>query len=160
MGKLTSRSDVRVPDLTPIQDEMDISTLRSYSPSPETVSTATDTIVKLMNILGPAQSKLFADWLHDLPDTLAKHDCDVLAYETHKPKAELARAWSDNMLTVWVGLIANLPDVEMPLPPGMGLPASFSRQSFAKWVKEAADEATNGVRIDQEMIVTVAKRKE
>jgi hypothetical protein len=146
--------------LTACQDEMDMSTFKALAPGPDVSSTATSTIVRMLDIFSKFQTHLLVNWLHDLPSTLEKHGLATLAYETHDPKPELARAWADNMLTVWLGMIPRIPEADTPLPPGMGLPESFSRQKFASWVQEAAEEAKNGVKADMKVIVTVARRSE
>ena len=138
-------------------DETDASTLACQTPSPEIVAPATETLVRLQSIFS-AQNKLSADWLHDLPAMLEGHGCEIVANESVKPCNELSRAWSDNMLMVWHGVVSMLPESPIPLPPGMGLPETVSRKSYAELLARSTEETSKGAAMGMMYHVLVARK--
>ncbi len=52
-----------------------------------------------------------------------------------------------------------LPETPMPLPPGMGLPESLSRRSFAEMLQKAVEETSKGASLAMPYHVTVARKK-
>jgi len=139
-------------------DESDASTLTCQVPSPDLKAEGTQTIVKIQDLFSRAQSKLLPDWLHDLPKTLGSRGCEVLAHEEIQPANELARAWTDNILLVWRDLIPMMPAQAMPLPPGMGLPESLNRDSYAELFGKAVDECSKGAKLGMLNHVFVARK--
>ncbi|KAK5115006.1 hypothetical protein LTR85_010044 [Meristemomyces frigidus] len=141
-------------------DENDASTLAARALPGEASGAAgsMQTMVALQAMFAKGQSKLLFDWLHVLPSSLKHQSCEVVAHEFVPRRPELSRAWSDNMLTVWMGIIPKLPEQEMPLPPIPGLPKGISRRSFAELVRACAEESAKGVSIDMEQVVVVARK--
>lgn len=139
-------------------DESDFPTLSARTPSKDTNAPASETLVKLQLFFAQAQNKLYVDWLHELPATLHAQGCQVVAHDLFPPRPELARAWADNMLTVLAGVAPMLPEQAIPLPPGLGLPASVSRRSFADLVMQSAEESRTGVCICHDHVVIVARK--
>jgi hypothetical protein len=138
-------------------DESDASTLSCQVPSPNMKAEGADTIVKIQDLFSRAQSRLLPDWLRDLPKTLMNRGCEIVAHEEFQPLNELARAWTDNMLLVWRDLIPMMPEKAMPLPPGMGLPESLNRDSYAELFGKAVDECSKGAKLGMVNHVFVAK---
>lgn len=139
-------------------DESDASTLSCKTSSPEVKADAADTIVKIVNTFSKTTSQLQPDWLYNLPQTLEASGCEMVAHEKFEPADGLARAWNDNMLLVWRDLIPMMPETAMPLPPGMGLPESLNRQSFAELFRQDIDECANGAKLGMMYHVLVAKK--
>ncbi|KAK4549667.1 hypothetical protein LTR36_004968 [Oleoguttula mirabilis] len=141
-------------------DENDLSTLAAHAaPGEESVvASSMRTMVALQTLFAQHQGKILFDWLHELPESLKSNGCEVLAHDSVGPRPELSRAWSDNTLTVWMSMIAMLPEQEIPLPPIPGLPKSISRQSFADLVRKAAEESSKGACVNMEQIVVVARK--
>lgn len=139
-------------------DESDASTISCQVSSPDTKAEGAETIVKIQDMLSRAQSKLLPDWLRDLPKTLESHECENIAHEEFQPANELARAWTDNILLVWRDLIPMMPEKAMPLPPGMGLPESLSRDSYAELFAKAVDECSKGAKLGMVYHVFVARK--
>ncbi len=142
-------------------------------------------LTTLMRVMTKAHSRILPDWLYGLAQTLREKGCDVLVEGKMEAKRELAKAWTENYLLVFKGmccrlvlflclckdhwtsltllisdLIPTMPETPAPLPPGMGLPESLSRQSFAELVKQTIDEAAKGVSLDSPYYVTVARKSE
>ena len=139
-------------------DESDGSAAKCQVPSPDVQAEATQTIVKLQRMFTRGQSKLHPDWIFNMPATLQDRGCEMVAKEEYEPSKELARAWTDNMLLVWRGLIPMMPEQAMPLPPGMGLPESISRNSYAELFGKAVEETSKGAAINMKYYVFVAKK--
>lgn len=137
--------------------ESDASTLTARAPK-EVGKDAFSTIVNLQNFFSRFQSKMLPDWLQGLAANLEQQGCEVLVDETIAPSPELARAWSDNMLTVWMGLPALLPEQAIPLPPLPGLPTSVSKQSYGDLVFKAAAESSQGAWAAMDQRVVVARK--
>ncbi len=140
-------------------DESDASTLACRVPGLEVKADATHTLVKLQTILS-AQSKLSPKWLHDIPHTLHASGCELIEDESFEPKRELAKAWTDNLLLVWRGIIPMIPEADFPLPPGMGLPEKMSRKAYAALFAKAVEETSNGVALGMVYHVFVAKKRQ
>lgn len=62
------------------------------------------------------------------------------------------------MLLVWPGMAALIPEQEIPLPPGPGLPEKLSRVVFSSLLHDAFRETQNGVMLGMEYHVYVAKK--
>lgn len=139
-------------------DEGDASTLSCEVPSSEVKAPATETIVKIQSMFSRNQGQLHPDWLYDLPKTLEQSGCEMVAHDVYKPPNELIRAWNDNMLLVWREMIPMMPEAPVPLPPGMGLPESLSRESFAELFKQTTDECSKGAKVQMVFHVFVAKK--
>lgn len=108
-------------------DEQDSSTLegRIVSESNQGES-STKTLVAVQKALHAGHGMLW-DWLHDLPSTLEKANCEILVSDMFDPSPELSRAWADNLLTVCMGVIDRIPERDMLLPKASDLPESISR---------------------------------
>ena len=139
-------------------DESDASTISCRAPSPDVKAEAAETIVKIQHMFSQGQAKLLPDWLHNLDKTLEESGCEVVAHDEFKPLDVLARAWTDNMLLVWRDMISLIPEAAVPLPPGMGLPETLSRESFAELFGKAVDECSKGVKVDMVSHVFVARK--
>lgn len=139
-------------------DESDASTLSCQVPGPDVKAEAADTIVKIQNLFSRGQSKLHPDWLHNLPETLKGSSCEMIAHEEFQPLNELARAWNDNILLVWRDLIPMMPEAAVPLPPGMGLPETLSRESYAELFAQAVDDCAKAAKLGMVYHVFVAKK--
>ncbi|KAK3069204.1 hypothetical protein LTR53_012644 [Teratosphaeriaceae sp. CCFEE 6253] len=137
--------------------ENDASTLTAHAPQ-DVKADATATLVNLQNFFSRFHSKLLPDWLHGLASSLGQRGCEVLVDETLTPRSELARAWSDNMLTVSIGVPALLPEQAIPLPPVPGLPESVSRQSYGDLVFRAAAESSQGAWSAMDQRIVVARK--
>ena len=140
-------------------DESDASTIQCQVPNPEVKADAARTLVTLQQVFSRGQSRLVPDWIHNLPSTLEGRKCEMVANEEFQPRPELARAWTDNMLLVWRGLIPMIPEASVPLPPGMGSPESISRQSYAELLQKAVEETSKGAAINMIYHVFVARKK-
>lgn len=140
-------------------DESDASTLACYTPNSSIKSDATRSLVKIQDATARMYSKMTPDWLHSLPATLEERGCKIVAKEDFEPEARLARAWTDNMLLVWRGVIPLIPEgVKMPMPPGEDLPKTLSRKGYSELFREAVKETGQGVRLGMKYHVTVAKK--
>ena len=104
------------------------------------------------------QNKLFPDWLRDLPTTLTDQGCEVVARDVYQPSKELARAWSDNLLLVWQGVISMLPKAPVPLPAGMGFLETISRKGYAELLAKAVEECSKGATMNMVQNVFVARK--
>ncbi|KAI7086947.1 hypothetical protein KC356_g4587 [Hortaea werneckii] len=139
-------------------DEQDSSTLEG-----RLVSQSTDTNGSMKSLVA-VQRALQAghgthwDWLHDLPSTLEKANCEIIVRDVFSPSPELGRAWADNLLTVCMGVIDRMPERDIPLPKAPDLPESISRKSYAKLVQEAAVESTKGSWMGMNQVVIVVKK--
>lgn len=139
-------------------DEQDSSTLKC-----RVVSESTDTkssmksLVAMQKALHAGHGMLW-DWLHDLPSTLEKANCEIMVSDVFNPSPELSRAWADNLLTVCMGVIDRIPERDMLLLKASDLPESISRKSYAELVQEAAVESTKGAWMGMNQVVIVAKK--
>ncbi|KAK0795581.1 hypothetical protein LTR02_008927 [Friedmanniomyces endolithicus] len=137
--------------------ENDASTLTARAPE-GTGMDAMTSVASIQKFFSRHQGKMDPEWLHNLRPTLERHGCEVLADDTVKPFPELSRAWSDNLLMVWIGLPARLPEQAIPLPHVPGLPASLSRQSLGDLVMQSAAEASQGAWAAMDQRVVVARK--
>ena len=115
-------------------------------------------IVKIQQLFSRGQSKMLPDWIYNLPATLEDRGCEMLAHEEIQPMPVLARAWTDNMLLVWRDLIPMVPEAPIPLPAGMGLPDTISRQSFAELFAKAVEETSRGAALGMTYHVFLARK--
>jgi len=132
--------------------------LEARTPSADVSVEATKSIVTLQAFFSAHMNQLHYDWLDNLPATLTSQGLDVVAHDRNQACPELGRAWSDNMLTVWRGIVNFLPEQDIPLPPGMGLPEKVSRGSFAELISRSAAESTKGATAVMEQDVVVARK--
>ncbi|KAK5728382.1 hypothetical protein LTR15_001518 [Elasticomyces elasticus] len=139
--------------------ENDASTLTARAPE-GVDKDAMSTVVSVVNFFLEYQSKLLPDWLQTLGSSLGKQGCEILANDTISPSAELSRAWSDNMLTVWIGMPAMLPEQPIPLPQMPGLPVNVSRHTFGDLVMKSAQESSQGAWPAMDQRVIVARKNE
>ena len=137
--------------------ENDASTLTARAPE-GTGMDAMTSVASIQKFFSRHQGKMDPEWLHNLRPTLEQHGCEVLAVDTIEPFPELSRAWSDNLLMVWIGLPGRLPEQAIPLPQVPGLPASLSRQSLGDLVMESAAEASQGAWAAMDQRVVVARK--
>ncbi|KAK3679928.1 hypothetical protein LTR78_000305 [Recurvomyces mirabilis] len=119
---------------------------------------ALETIVNIQKFFAVHQTKMSSDWLLNLPRTLEQRRCKVLVEEHIKPFPSLARAWSDNNLSVFLGVISLLPEQEIPLPSVPGLPKTLSRKILAELVMQGAKEASSGAWVSMEQRVVVVQK--
>lgn len=140
-------------------DESDASTLTCFTPNASVKVDACKQIVAVQDFSARMFTKMLPDWLHNLKSTLEERECEIVAHDEFDPDKRLARAWTDNMLLVWRSMVALIPEQEMPLPPGMGLPEKLSRARFSALFKEAIEETQNGAMIGMKNDVYVAKKK-
>ncbi len=119
---------------------------------------AMTSVASIQKFFSRHQGKMDPEWLHNLRPTLEQHGCEVLAVDTIEPFPELSRAWSDNLLMVWIGLPGRLPEQAIPLPQVPGLPASLSRQSLGDLVMESAAEASQGAWAAMNQRVVVGRK--
>lgn len=139
-------------------DESDASTLRTFSPSEGDKVDACKQVLAVQDFSARMITKMIPDWLHNLRDTLAGRGCEILVHEELEPDRRLARAWTENMLLVWRSMVALIPEQEMPLPPGMGLPEKVSRALFAALLQEAIKETQQGVMLGMQYHIFLAKK--
>ena len=138
-------------------DESDASALHVQVPQASLKADATIQLVKIQALFS-AQNKLYPNWLHDLGSTLQAAECEVIAHDEFEPRHDLSRAWNDNMLLVWTGVTSLVPEIEIPLPPGMGLPQTISRDSYARLLAEAVNETSKGAFIGMPYHVFVVRK--
>ncbi|KAK0287293.1 hypothetical protein LTR35_002788 [Friedmanniomyces endolithicus] len=136
--------------------ENDASTLTARAPE-GTGMDAMTSVASIQKFFSRHQGKMDPEWLHNLASTLEQHGCEVLADDTIKSLPELSRAWSDNLLMVWIGLPGRLPEQAVPLPQVPGLPASLSRESLGDLVMQSAAEASQGAWAAMDQRVVVAR---
>ncbi|KAK3633034.1 hypothetical protein LTR22_020352 [Elasticomyces elasticus] len=139
--------------------ENDASTLTARAPE-GVDKEAMSTVVNVVNFFSRYQTKLLPDWLQNLDSSLSKQGCEILANNTISPSPELSRAWSDNMLTVWISLPAMLPEQPIPLPQMPGLPVNVSRHTFGDLVMKSVEESSQGAWAAMDQRVVVARRTE
>lgn len=156
-------------------DENDPNALSANLPDPTMEAPASKTIVALFLMMTKGHSRVMTDWLHALPKTLRERGCEVLEGGRVEAKPQLAKALTDNYLTVWKGgqcfllgwrmvvlmavdLTPNIPEAPMPLPQGMGLPESISRQSFTELLKKVVEETSKGVSLTMPFYITIARK--
>lgn len=139
-------------------DESDASTLACYTPADDFNATACKQIIALQEFSARTFTKMTPDWLRNLPTTLEGQGCNVIVHGEFDPDKRLARAWTDNVLLVWRSMVALMPEKEMPLPPGMGLPEKLSKAHFAELLREPIEETKQGVMLGMRCHVHVAKK--
>ncbi|KAK0264944.1 hypothetical protein LTR57_000171 [Friedmanniomyces endolithicus] len=137
--------------------ENDASTLTARAPE-GTGMNAMTSVASIQNFFSRHQGKMDPGWLHNLGSTLEQHGCEVLADDVIVPLPELSRAWSDNLLMVWMGLPGRLPEQAIPLPQVPGLPASLSRQSLGDLIMQSTAEASQGAWAAMDQRVVVARK--
>ena len=101
---------------------------------------------------------MLPDWIHNMPSTLEDRGCEMIDHKEVPPLDVLARAWTDNMLLVWRGLVYMMPETPVPLPPGMGLPETLSRESFAEMLRRAIEETKEGAALGMDYHVFLARK--
>ena len=119
---------------------------------------ALNAIINIQKFFAVHQSKISSAWLLALPRTLEQQGCRILVEDHIMPFPSLARAWSDNNLSVYMDLIPHLPEQEIPLPPVPGLPKTLSRKTFADLVMQGAKEASSGAWVSMEQRILVAQK--
>jgi hypothetical protein len=132
-------------------------TLAAHAP-PDGTAEALMTITKLQDFFRVHQSHMHSEWLHNLVSTFSSRGCEVLADDEVPALPELGRAWSDNNLTVWMGVVGMMPEAEIPLPPLPGLPGSISKKGYADLVMRAAEESMKGAWVAMDQRVVVARK--
>lgn len=114
------------------------------------------TFLRLMSI----QTMVSSEWLYQLPTTLRNNGCEIIDEQHVAPRKELQRAWCDNLLTVWMGLISQVPETPIPMPKMEGLPEKMSKQTFADLFQRAVVECSKGAWMKMDAIVIVARKPE
>lgn len=100
------------------------------------------------------------EWLYRLPTILRNSGCEVIDEQHVAPRKELQRAWCDNLLTVWLGMISVVPETPIPMPKAEGLPEVMSRQTFADLFQKGVVECSKGAWMKMDGIVIVARKQE
>ena len=139
-------------------DENDAVNMKCNLPDSSVEAPSAETLVRLMSFVSKYQSKLLNDWLLNMPETLRERGCEIVAHEVTEAKKELARATTDNYLLVWKDVIRMVPETAMPLPPGMGLPESLSRKTFAELLQKCVEETGKGASLVMPFHVCVAQK--
>lgn len=139
-------------------DESDGSTMECFTPNDSVKADACKQIIAMQDFAAKNFTQMTPDWLHTLSSTLEERGCEVEAHDEYEPDRRLARAWTDNMMLVFRSMVPLMPEQEMPLPPGMGLPEKLSQAHFAELFKEALGETQNGVMVGMKYHVYVAKK--
>lgn len=126
--------------------------------NPKLQSVATTALVHFFHRSQQAAAYMSPDWLYSLPKTLRSKGCEVLTEQWLPAKGELQRAWCDNFLTVWHGVIAKLPETEFPVPAIEGLQEKMSRALFYEVLQKAAAECAQGVFINCDFCTFVCRK--
>ncbi|KAK4504779.1 hypothetical protein PRZ48_002741 [Zasmidium cellare] len=125
---------------------------------PKLPSEATTALIEFFHKSQSANAHLSSDWLYSLPTTMKSRGCEVLTQQWTPAKKQLQRAWCDNYLTVWQGVMAKLPEEEFPIPPIQGLQEKMTRGLFFKVLQKAAAECAQGVFINCELCTFVCRK--
>jgi hypothetical protein len=139
-------------------DEGDLSSMTSHKPSLDVSTESLDTLIEFQKFIAIQQSGLTPDWVYSLPATLKDHGCKMISDERiHSPK-ELGRAWADDILMVWEGIVPMVPEAPNPWPSRNGLPKEMSRSAFIELFERACKETSQGATAFYQLMVFLAKK--
>ena len=137
-------------------DDGSPSATMAQSPNPSISCEASTEIVKLLQYFS-TMFKVLDGWLKVLPMTLKDHGMSLVSDQEIKPKKELMKAFTDDLLIVYEEIQWSLP-LEKDMKAG-GPGGGLSREKYQALFTRVVEETAKGVSISMDWRVIVAKKE-
>jgi len=134
-------------------DETNQNKTVARAPNESVEKKSCDQLLGLLSMMGKMVSKLFTDWLENLPTILEGHGMKVLDHQTFQWRKELLKPWTENLLTVHEELAMHIPAAK-----DAGPNPKLTREMYQALFAGVLKETTAGVTMAAEGVTILAQK--